>query len=172
MSYTVQNISNVLTCFPLSREGETSPALPLPERPPFPPTELQLAAAFPPELGDALGSELLMVWAFLHSFGELLGLWPATVDELLTAFALGERSRLLGEIHVGLLRLLQADMEEAHASGVSQVCVHKIKGQRTSKGVRTLGKGKGVHLPPTAFQSTSPAAIAIDCSVLCMSSKP
>lgn len=68
-----------------------------------------------------------MVWAFLHSFGELLGLWPATVDELLTAFALGERSRLLGEIHVGLLRLLQADMEEAHASGVSQVCAHMIK---------------------------------------------
>ena len=110
--------------FLFSREGVAQPALPLPERPRFPPAELQLAPAFPPELGDALGSELLMVWAFLHSFGELLGLWPATVDELLTAFALGERSRLLGEIHVGVLRLLQADMEEAHASGVSQVRAH------------------------------------------------
>ena len=95
--------------------------MPPPERPPFPPPALQLPAAFPVELGDALGSELLMVWAFLHSFGELLGLWPATVDELLAAVALGERSRLLGEIHVGLLRLLQADMEEAHASGATQV---------------------------------------------------
>ncbi|EIE24672.1 hypothetical protein COCSUDRAFT_46901 [Coccomyxa subellipsoidea C-169] len=105
---------------PLPREGEAPPELPLPERPPFPPSALQLPAAFPAELGDTLGSELLMVWAFLHSFGELLGLWPATVDELLAAVVLGERSRLLGEIHVGLLRLLQADMEEAHASGATQ----------------------------------------------------
>lgn len=97
------------------------PELPPPERPPFPPPALRLPPAFPTELGNELGSELLMVWAFLHSFGELLGLWPATVDELLCAVVLGERSRLLGEIHVGLLRLLQADMEEAHASGATQV---------------------------------------------------
>ena len=63
-----------------------------------------------------------MLWAFLHSFSELLGLWPSTVDELLAALAAGESSRLLGEVHVGLLRLLQADMEEAHASGAGQAC--------------------------------------------------
>ncbi len=115
----LQRVTDGLLHF--DREGEAPPELPLPERPPFPPSALQLPAAFPAELGDTLGSELLMVWAFLHSFGELLGLWPATVDELLAAVVLGERSRLLGEIHVGLLRLLQADMEEAHASGATQV---------------------------------------------------
>lgn len=49
------------------------------------------------------------------------GLWPATVDELLGAVAEGQRSRLLGEVHTALLRLLQADMEEAHATGAVQV---------------------------------------------------
>jgi hypothetical protein len=63
-----------------------------------------------------------MVWSFLHSFSELLGLWPSTVDELLAALVAGQSSRLLGEVHVGLLRLLQADMEEAHASGTGQAC--------------------------------------------------
>lgn len=92
-----------------------------PERPPFPPPELGLRPAFPPGLGDALGSDLLMVWAFLGTFGEILGLWPCTVDELLGAVAAGAASRLLGEVHIALLRLLQADMEEAHALGAVQV---------------------------------------------------
>ena len=64
-----------------------------------------------------------MAWSFLHSFGEILGLWPATVDELLAALAAGQGSRLCGEVHTALLRLLQADMEEAHATGAVQVCV-------------------------------------------------
>ncbi len=32
----------------------------------------------------------------------------------------GEQSRLLGEIHISLLRLLQMDLEEAHATGAIQ----------------------------------------------------
>ena len=34
----------------------------------------------------------------------------------------GEQSKLLGDIHIALLKLLQADMEEAYATGAIQVC--------------------------------------------------
>ncbi|KAK9816480.1 hypothetical protein WJX72_000803 [[Myrmecia] bisecta] len=89
-------------------------------RPEFPPAHLGLVKAFPQQLGDATGGDLLMVWNFIHSFSDILGLWPCTVEELVTAVVDGEKSRLLGEIHVGLLRLLQADMEESHATGATQ----------------------------------------------------
>lgn len=112
------------------RDGETgeildSPQRPIPERPPFPPESVALIEAFPPELGSRLGGALLLAWNFFHCFSELLGLWPCTVDELLQAVVAGDKSRLLGEIHVGLLRLLQADMEESHATGALQVGVWK-----------------------------------------------
>ena len=47
--------------------------------------------AFPAELGNELGPDVLMIWSFLHSFSDILGLRPASVDEVLTAVALGER---------------------------------------------------------------------------------
>ncbi len=52
---------------------------------------------------------------------QILGLWPCTVEELLAGLVAGSASRLLGEVHIALLRLLQADMEEAHALGAVQV---------------------------------------------------
>lgn len=61
-----------------------------------------------------------MSWSFLHGFRDLLGLRCFSLDDLLAAALEGVASRLLGELHVGLLRLLQADMEEAHASGILQ----------------------------------------------------
>ena len=47
------------------------------------------------------------MWGFLHSFGEVLGVWPASLAELLGALAAGSASRLTTELHIGLLRLLQ-----------------------------------------------------------------
>ena len=38
----------------------------------------------------------------------------------LTAVVNGEQSQLLGQIHIALLRLLQMDLEEAHATGAIQ----------------------------------------------------
>ena len=70
-------------------EGGTAP-LP-PERPPFPPPTVRMLPAFPPELGDDLGPEVLAIWSFLHFFSDILGLQPASVDEVLAAIALGER---------------------------------------------------------------------------------
>ena len=101
-------------------EGDGPKAHALPQRPEFPPPGLGFLPAFPPQLGDRLGGDLLFVWSFLHSFGDVLGVWPATVQQLLQALVDGERSRLLGELHIGMLRIVQADMEEAHATGAMQ----------------------------------------------------
>ena len=70
-------------------EGAVRPAAPQP--PPFPPPGVRLEAAFPVELGAELGPEVLMLWGFLHSFSDILGLSPASVDAVLAAVALGER---------------------------------------------------------------------------------
>lgn len=51
--------------------------------------------------------DLVAVWGFLHSFGDAIGLWPASLAEVLAAFATGSSSRLTIEMHVALLRLLQ-----------------------------------------------------------------
>lgn len=51
--------------------------------------------------------ELVAAWGFLHTFGELLGVWPASLGELLAALVDGAASRLTAELHIGLLRLLQ-----------------------------------------------------------------
>lgn len=92
----------------------------LPERPEFPPPSLNMVPAFAADLPAKQGSDMLMVCAFLHSFSSLLGLTPMTVDSLLQAVADGVQSQLLGEIHIALLRLLQMDLEEAHATGAIQ----------------------------------------------------
>ena len=44
-----------------------------PVRPEFPPPSLGLQPFFPPELEGGAGGDLLFVWSFLHSFGDLLG---------------------------------------------------------------------------------------------------
>jgi DDT domain len=51
--------------------------------------------------------ELVAAWGFLHTFGEVLGVWPASLTELLAALVDGACSRLTAEMHIGLLRLLQ-----------------------------------------------------------------
>ena len=90
-------------------------------RPEFPPPHLKFQRWLPSELEGTLGSDLLFVWNFLHSFGYLLDLPKLRVHHLLQALLDGEKSRLLGEIHIGMLRIVQADMEEAHATGAMQV---------------------------------------------------
>lgn len=87
---------------------------PPPERPEFPPPSLQLQPAFVDGLTDAMGGDIVFVWNFLNCFGEGLGLPSTSVEALVDALALGQRSVLLSELHICLLRLLQSDMEEAH----------------------------------------------------------
>ncbi|KAI4296809.1 hypothetical protein L6164_036732 [Bauhinia variegata] len=53
---------------------------------------------------------LLMVWRFLITFADVLELWPFTLDEFVQAFH-DYDSRLLGEIHVALLKVIIKDIE-------------------------------------------------------------
>jgi hypothetical protein len=47
------------------------------------------------------------VWAFLSSFPTLLGVPGMSLDQLLEALVVGQGSRLLGQIHCQLIRLVQ-----------------------------------------------------------------
>ena len=103
-----------------TEEGTTKDHPP-PVRPPFPPPHLNFQPWLPPEINQQVGSDLVFVWNFLHSFGSLLGVWKVTVPQVLQALIDGEKSRFLGELHISMLRIVQADMEEAHATGAMQV---------------------------------------------------
>jgi hypothetical protein len=112
-------------------------------RPPFPPAGLGVAPAFAPAapcgasggkaadaavrlvagapVDEETGEAALAAWGFLGTFGELLGLRVPTVGALAAAVAGGQRHPLWAALHVALVRVVQADMEDAHASGVLQV---------------------------------------------------
>lgn len=84
------------------------------QRPPFPPPSVVMKPAFPSNLTLEETRDLVAIWGFLHSFSDALGLWPASLSETLAAFVEGSTNRLTTEMHVALLRLLQADIEDAH----------------------------------------------------------
>lgn len=80
----------------------------------FPPKSVQLKR--PLTIEPWINSEtnvgnLFMVWRFLITFADVLELWPFTLDEFVQAFHDYE-SRLLGEIHVALLKLIINDIED------------------------------------------------------------
>lgn len=77
--------------------------------------------AFPPELDGDLGPQLIEAWGFITGFCDLLGVPVFSMEALLNALLQGSSSPLLGLVHIILLRQAQADMEEAHATGVLQV---------------------------------------------------
>uniref|UniRef100_A0A1J3GF28 Homeobox protein ceh-5 n=1 Tax=Noccaea caerulescens TaxID=107243 RepID=A0A1J3GF28_NOCCA len=80
----------------------------------FPPKALQLKMPFaisPWKDSEENVGNLLMVWRFLTSFSDVLDLWPFTLDEFIQAFH-DYDSRLLGEIHVSLLRSIIRDIED------------------------------------------------------------
>ncbi|GLT41039.1 hypothetical protein SLA2020_151290 [Shorea laevis] len=80
----------------------------------FPPKTVQLKRPFSVQPWDSseenIGN-LLMVWRFLITFADILGLWPFTLDEFVQAFH-DYDPRLLGEIHVALLRSIIKDIED------------------------------------------------------------
>ncbi|KAF9609028.1 hypothetical protein IFM89_012468 [Coptis chinensis] len=59
---------------------------------------------------ESIGN-LLMVWRFLITFSDVLELWPFTLDEFVQAMHDYE-PRVLGEIHVALLRSIIKDIED------------------------------------------------------------
>lgn len=64
---------------------------------------------------------MVTAWGFLQCFSELVGLRCVTLDDLVSGLALGQDSSLWGDVHITLLRLLQADMEESYATGAVNV---------------------------------------------------
>ncbi|GAB4824907.1 hypothetical protein Ancab_007779 [Ancistrocladus abbreviatus] len=93
----------------------------------FPPKSVHLKKPF--AIQPWIDSEenvgnLLMVWRFLVTFADVLGLWPFTLDEFVQAFH-DYDPRLLGEIHIALLRSIIKDIEDvartpAAGPGVNQ----------------------------------------------------
>ncbi|XP_027339637.1 homeobox-DDT domain protein RLT1 [Abrus precatorius] len=80
----------------------------------FPPESVKLRKPF--AIQPWINSEqnvgnLLMVWRFLITFADVLELWPFTLDEFVQAFH-DYDSRLLGEIHVALLKVIIKDIED------------------------------------------------------------
>jgi hypothetical protein len=84
-------------------------------------SQLHPQPAFPPELGDDLAQQLIEAWGFMVCLADLFGAPPFSMEALLSGLLQGSSSPLLGLVHVLLLRQAQADMEEAHATGVLQV---------------------------------------------------
>ncbi|XP_026420944.1 homeobox-DDT domain protein RLT2-like isoform X1 [Papaver somniferum] len=80
----------------------------------FPPKSVQLSRPFaiqPWKDSEENVGNLLMVWRFLITFADILELWPFTLDEFVQAFH-DYDPRLLGEIHVALLRSIVKDIED------------------------------------------------------------
>ncbi|KAG5561737.1 hypothetical protein RHGRI_004700 [Rhododendron griersonianum] len=80
----------------------------------FPPESVLLKRPFsvPPwtDSEENIG-DLLMVWSFCMTFADVLELWPFTLDELVQGFH-DYDSRLLGEIHIALLKSIIKDIED------------------------------------------------------------
>ncbi|XP_066312282.1 homeobox-DDT domain protein RLT2-like isoform X2 [Miscanthus floridulus] len=80
----------------------------------FPPTTVRLKLPF--SIKPLTGSEdnvgkLLMVWKFFITFTDVLGLCPVTLDEFVQSLH-DYDSRLLGELHVALLKSIIKDIED------------------------------------------------------------
>ncbi|KAF2297763.1 hypothetical protein GH714_002611 [Hevea brasiliensis] len=101
----------------------------------FPPESIQLKKPF--AIQPWMDSEenignLLMVWKFFITFADVLGLWPFTLDEFVQAFH-DYDSRLLGEVHLALLKLIIKDIEDVARTpstglGANQYCAANPEG--------------------------------------------
>uniref|UniRef100_A0A6M2F0J1 Uncharacterized protein n=1 Tax=Populus davidiana TaxID=266767 RepID=A0A6M2F0J1_9ROSI len=80
----------------------------------FPPKSMLLKRPFliqPWKDSEENVGNLLMVWRFLITFADVLGIWPFTLDEFVQAFH-DYDSRLLSEVHVVLLKSIIKDIED------------------------------------------------------------
>ncbi|GAU32463.1 hypothetical protein TSUD_64130 [Trifolium subterraneum] len=87
----------------------------------FPPENVKLRKPFaiqPWFNSEENVGNLLMVWRFLITFADVLELWPFTLDEFVQAFH-DYDSRLLGEIHVAILKVIIKDIEDVARTPVT-----------------------------------------------------
>jgi uncharacterized membrane protein YkgB len=56
-----------------------------------------------------------MLWSFLAEFSSLLGVHPVSLHDIMTAVRIGSMSLTLVNMHIGMMRFVQAEAELAHA---------------------------------------------------------
>ncbi len=131
----------------------------------------------------------MAAWGFMHSFGDTLGLWPASLAETLAALCAGSAARLTTELHVALLRLLQvrgpplhsftcpfqlppflADCRSRSLVGASS----KVRGAWRLEGQRGVEIADGLccvrssAMPAWAWKSPESRAVSKQCAVLAL----
>nr|GLL45459.1 homeobox-DDT domain protein RLT2-like isoform X1 [Ipomoea trifida] len=113
----------------------------------FPPKSVCLKKPFRAQPwidSDMNVTNLLMVWRFLICFADARSLSPFTIDALVQAFH-DTDSRLLGQVHIMLLRSITKDIECAANSGGGNP--HIVEGFKTSSSSNDPGSGRiFVHL--------------------------
>ena len=63
-----------------------------------------------------LGGKFLTLWSFLAEFCSQLGVHPCGFPEVLDALTIGSQSLSLVNMHIGLMRFIQAEAESAHTA--------------------------------------------------------
>ncbi|XP_038708176.1 homeobox-DDT domain protein RLT2-like isoform X2 [Tripterygium wilfordii] len=113
------------------------------ERIAFPPKSVRLKRPFsikPWNDSEENIGNLLMVWKFLINFADVLGLWPFTLDELIQAFH-DYDPRLLGEVHVSLLRSIIKDIEDVARTPATGLAVNQTSAANPGGGHPQIVEG-------------------------------
>lgn len=74
------------------------------------------------EANGALGGDFLMLWSFLCEFAPLLGVPPQPLPVILHSVVVGSTALPFINMHIGMLRFIQAEAEVAHAVTSHPVC--------------------------------------------------
>ncbi|XP_039019972.1 homeobox-DDT domain protein RLT1-like isoform X1 [Hibiscus syriacus] len=109
----------------------------------FPPKSVQLKRPF--AIHPWIDSEenvgnLLMAWRFFITFADVLRLWPFTLDEFVQALHDYE-SRLLGEIHVALLKSIIKDIEDVARTTVTGLGMNQYSASHLEGGHPQIVEG-------------------------------
>ncbi|WCJ30914.1 Homeobox-DDT domain protein RLT2 [Euphorbia peplus] len=102
----------------------------------FPPKSVLLKRPFatqPWNNSEENVGNLLMVWRFLITFTDVLGIWPFTMDEFVQAFH-DYDPRLLGEVHLALLRTIIKDIEDVARTPATGLGGHQSSGANPGGG--------------------------------------
>jgi hypothetical protein len=67
------------------------------------------------QLTDQVEQDILMIWKFVHDFSFVLNVKPVSPGHLAGSIALGVESKHLADLHMSILKLLLADIEESHS---------------------------------------------------------
>ncbi|XP_073155835.1 homeobox-DDT domain protein RLT2-like isoform X2 [Henckelia pumila] len=111
--------------------------------PGFPPKSVHLKKPFgvqPWTDSEENVGNLIMVWRFLITFADVLGLWPFTLDEFTQAFYDFD-PRLLGEIHVALLRSIIKDIEDVARTSATALATNQSSAVNPGGGHKHIVEG-------------------------------